>query len=110
MKALSKGIRPIWPDDVNPKLKELISKCWDSTDTARPNFGEIFNLLSNKNDQRDEEEDFMLDDVDVDEFNFYVEDITEVTDSTEKLLSKITKKDAEIKKLKEEIIPKLEFK
>lgn len=73
MKALSKGIRPIWPDDVNPKLKELISKCWDSTDTARPNFGEIFDLLKKP--------EYLIEGVDLDEYNKYINSLNDKSES-----------------------------
>ena len=53
--------------------------------------------LSNQND------DFILDDVDVDELNLYIEKITQITDSTEKLLSTISKLETENAQLKEEI-------
>lgn len=50
-------------------------------------------------DDEEDGEDFMLD-VDLDEFNLYVEDITEITDSTEKLVCKMNQIEAEIKKIK----------
>lgn len=76
----------------------MIERCWSKSPVERPTFGEIFTLLSNQNNQ--EEEDFMLNDVDADELNLYTEDMPEVTDGTEKLLSKISKIESENKQLK----------
>lgn len=71
----------MFPFFVNEKLQKLTEVCWSKNPDDRPSFGEISEKLRN--------EDFFLEGVDVDEISFYVDNITEITDSTEKLLDKI---------------------
>ena len=99
-KLINENYRPKFTVPVKKSFTNLIERCWSKNPEERPDFGEIFTMLSNKNNNH-EDEDLFLDDVDVNEFNLYVEDITKVTDSTEKLLSIISQKEEEIKKLKD---------
>ena len=62
-KVINENYRPEFTIPIKPSLKKLIEKCWSGDPNLRPNFGEIFDKLSN----RDEEEDCFIDDVDVDE-------------------------------------------
>ena len=39
------GKRPLMSDNVNAKMKSLISSCWKSFDEEQPSFDEIFNYL-----------------------------------------------------------------
>ena len=100
-KVVSENYRPKFNYPIKEPLKKLIEKCWSANPNERPNFGEIFNKLTNKNDD-DEDNCCILEDVDMDDFQIYVEDITEITDSTEKLLDKMSKIKKENMKLKKE--------
>ena len=65
--------RPKFTVPIKKSFKELIEKCWSKDPNERPTFEEIFNKLKyNKNDDQ-----YLLDDVDIDEFIMYVEDITD---------------------------------
>ena len=96
-KVIQQNYRPKFTVPIKKSIRNLIEKCWSKDPKERPSFGEIFTKLSNQND------DFILDDVDVDELNLYIEKITQITDSTEKLLSTISKLETENAQLKEEI-------
>jgi hypothetical protein len=39
------NIRPVMPSHVNPKLRELIRRCWDRNPDVRPTFDEIVELF-----------------------------------------------------------------
>ena len=82
-KVLKENYRPVFQFPVKDPLKKLIEKCWSKDPDERPTFTEIFHKLTNI------KENCLLDDVDMDEFTMYVEDITEITDTIEKLLNKI---------------------
>lgn len=62
-------------------------------------FTELFKQFSIKIDH---EEDFYLDDVNVNKINFYAEDTTEITDNIEILLKRIDDEEIENKQLKNE--------
>lgn len=68
-------------------MQNLIKKCSSDDPGERPTFKEIFNWLSNFDDKNSEVEnnEFFLDNVDIDVVKDYVEKITQITDNTEKL-------------------------
>ena len=66
------------------------------------NFYLQLNFSNLKKKSEDEDDDFLLEDVDVEELKFYVEDVTEVTDFTEKLLNHVNEQEREIEELKTE--------
>lgn len=65
-------IRPTFVTEVKESLKELIEKCWSENPNDRPTFDELFDKLSGNED----EGKYFLDNVDVDELNFYINKIT----------------------------------
>lgn len=98
-KIVKKNYRPTFKTFVKEPIKELIEKCWSSNPKERPNFGEIFDKLSMKND--DDAEKYLLDDVDIDEYSLYIDDISKISDNVDKLNDKIDKIEKENKKLRE---------
>lgn len=38
-------VRPVIPEDCNPRLRDLITRCWHPTPESRPGFGEILQCL-----------------------------------------------------------------
>lgn len=98
-KIINKSYRPQFLTPIKDSLRELIEQCWSENPDDRPTFDEIFRKLANKTGN-EEEKDFLLEDVDTTELNIYVEDVTKITDSTEKLLRKISELEEENKQLK----------
>ncbi|VAI42635.1 unnamed protein product [Triticum turgidum subsp. durum] len=43
--VVQKGIRPTIPKDTNPKLAELLQKCWHRDSAERPDFSQILEIL-----------------------------------------------------------------
>ncbi|GMJ06934.1 serine/threonine/tyrosine kinase 46 [Hibiscus trionum] len=43
--VVQKGLRPIIPKNTNPKLAELLERCWQLDPTLRPDFSEIIEIL-----------------------------------------------------------------
>ncbi|KAG7022742.1 Serine/threonine-protein kinase STY46 [Cucurbita argyrosperma subsp. argyrosperma] len=43
--VVQKGLRPIIPKHTNPKLAELLEKCWQQDPSCRPDFSEIIDIL-----------------------------------------------------------------
>ncbi|KAE8654350.1 ACT-like protein tyrosine kinase family protein isoform 2 [Hibiscus syriacus] len=43
--VVQKGLRPIIPKNTNPKLAELLERCWQQDPTLRPDFSEIIETL-----------------------------------------------------------------
>lgn len=43
--VVQKGLRPTIPKHTNPKLAELLEKCWQQDPTCRPDFCEIIDIL-----------------------------------------------------------------
>ncbi|KAK8887205.1 hypothetical protein M9Y10_038243 [Tritrichomonas musculus] len=72
-KQIVEGKRPEFPPGVNPLLQELVCKCWDKCDMERPTFSEIFECLSKP--------EFLISDVDLDEYNAYLNSLQEDKDS-----------------------------
>lgn len=97
-KVVNENYRPKFTIPIKPSLQKLIERCWSNNPEQRPNFGEIFDMLTN----RDQSEYYFIDDVDVDEIQGYVEDITEIFDPFEKVLSEKVKLEEEVMKLKKE--------
>lgn len=97
-KVINQNYRPKFEYPIKETLKELIEKCWDNDPKKRPTFGDIFDKLSATNDT----EYFISDDIDFEEFKYYVDEITELTDLSEKLFQ-------ENEKLKQELMRFREF-
>ncbi|XP_017971694.1 PREDICTED: serine/threonine-protein kinase STY46 isoform X1 [Theobroma cacao] len=43
--VVQKGLRPTIPKNINPKLTELLERCWQQDPTLRPDFSEILEIL-----------------------------------------------------------------
>lgn len=43
--VVQKGLRPTIPKNTNPKLAELLERCWQQDPTLRPDFSEIIEIL-----------------------------------------------------------------
>ncbi|XP_022725447.1 serine/threonine-protein kinase STY46-like isoform X2 [Durio zibethinus] len=43
--VVQKGLRPTIPKNTNPKLAELLDRCWQQDPTLRPDFSEIIEIL-----------------------------------------------------------------
>ncbi|GLT86041.1 hypothetical protein SLE2022_042040 [Rubroshorea leprosula] len=43
--VVQKGLRPTIPKNINPKLAELLERCWQQDPTPRPDFSEIIEIL-----------------------------------------------------------------
>ncbi|KAE8702243.1 ACT-like protein tyrosine kinase family protein isoform 2 [Hibiscus syriacus] len=43
--VVQKGLRPTIPKNNNPKLAELLDRCWQQDPTSRPDFSEIIEIL-----------------------------------------------------------------
>ncbi|PKI74441.1 hypothetical protein CRG98_005205 [Punica granatum] len=43
--VVQKGLRPTIPKHTNPKLAELLQRCWQRDTKLRPDFGEILEIL-----------------------------------------------------------------
>ncbi|TYI88242.1 hypothetical protein E1A91_D04G194400v1 [Gossypium mustelinum] len=43
--VVQKGLRPTIPKNTNPKLAELLERCWQLDPTLRPDFSEIIDIL-----------------------------------------------------------------
>ncbi|KAI5020502.1 hypothetical protein ZWY2020_045390 [Hordeum vulgare] len=43
--VVQKGIWPTIPKDTNPKLAELLQKCWHKDSAERPDFSQILDIL-----------------------------------------------------------------
>lgn len=43
--VVQQGLRPTIPKNTNPKLVELLQKCWQQNPTLRPDFSEIIEML-----------------------------------------------------------------
>lgn len=97
-KVVNDNYRPKFNVPIKKSLKKLIEKCWSDDPKERPTFDEIFTKLSDTNN-----ENYLLDDVDIDELNLYLDDITEVTDNTEKFVHKISDIEKENQQLKKEM-------
>ncbi|KAG0588603.1 hypothetical protein KC19_2G255600 [Ceratodon purpureus] len=43
--VVQKGLRPTIPENINPRLSELLHRCWKTNSKERPDFSEITGLL-----------------------------------------------------------------
>jgi serine/threonine protein kinase len=43
--VVQKGLRPTIPKNINPKLAELLQKCWKNDPSERPEFSETTTML-----------------------------------------------------------------
>lgn len=77
-KVVNDNYRPEFLVPVKDSLKELIQKCWSACPKERPSFTNIFKKLSTFDS--DDKNEYLLDDVDTDEFKFYLEEINVVND------------------------------
>lgn len=95
MKILNDNYRPKFNGiSINDSLQKLIEKCWSENPNDRPSFDEIFDNLTTKSD-------FLLDDVDENEFKFYIE---EINDSNDEEIEKLKKIIEDLKSQNEKIL------
>ena len=92
--VINNNYRPKFTFPIKKTLQELIIQCWSHNPEDRPSFDEIFEKLCN--------DDYLLDDVDIDELRSYITDINDPTDTMEELLGKIKKIENDMKKLKKQ--------
>lgn len=43
--GVMQGLRPTIPENINPRLTELLHRCWETNSIERPEFSEITGLL-----------------------------------------------------------------
>lgn len=80
-KVIYENYRPNLDNIKNDGLRKLVNQCLSNDPKERPTFNEIARILSNTNSN-----DYLLDDVDMDEFNLYVEDVINFVEPQEGLL------------------------
>lgn len=100
-KVINESYRPKFDFPVNPSLQQLIEQCWQDDPNKRPTFDEIYQKLSSFNIEDSNE--YLLDDVDIEELKLYIEDISMITDFTEQLIHKISIFENENQQLKNDI-------
>lgn len=96
VKVVNDEYRPQFREPINESLRVMIERCWSKDPSERPSFRELFDSLS---------KDCFLDEVDIDELNLYIDDITRINDPTEELIRKVEdleRENEQIKKLKAE--------
>ncbi|KAK8838662.1 hypothetical protein M9Y10_032699 [Tritrichomonas musculus] len=98
--VLKKSYRPEFTFSVKPPIRNLIEQCWSRDPSDRPSFKEILVKLSNFS--LDDDDDCILDDVEVDEINQYIESIDEVSDPLEEALKRNEMLEIENQELKDE--------
>ena len=64
--VITKDVRPLLPNDINPAWKDLITQCWDTDPDNRPSFDEIVRKF--------EEEKIRIDGTDEEIFQKYMKD------------------------------------
>ena len=98
-KIVEQNYRPPFNVPIKKSIKELIEKCWSSDEDKRPTFNEIFEKLT---DLSRNEESCILEDVDIDEVESYIETITGQKDPIEHLIEQVeaTRKENEMLKRK----------
>lgn len=72
IEKVQNGLRPEFENTVKDGLKSVILQCLSIDPNERPTFSEIFQKLSPK----EEENEFLLDDVNIDEVTAFVESLT----------------------------------
>lgn len=83
-KVTEENYRPTFNTSIKKPLQNLIEQCWSRDPKDRPTFKEIFQKLAN-----DENNDYCIDDVNIDELKSYIDSITQVNDRIEELLKTI---------------------
>lgn len=78
IKVANENYRPVFKYPIKENLRKLIEDCWSHDPDMRPTFAEIFSKLSS--------EEYFIDDVDSNDINLYIQDITEICDPLEKLI------------------------
>ncbi|KAK8898081.1 hypothetical protein M9Y10_000345 [Tritrichomonas musculus] len=98
-KIVEQNYRPPFNVPIKKSIKELIERCWSSDEDKRPTFNEIFEKLT---DLSRNEESCILEDVDIDEVESYIETITGQKDPIEHLIEQVeaTRKENEMLKRK----------
>ena len=91
-KVVDENYRPKILFPIKKSHQTLTEQCISSDPDERPTFTEILNKLRNK--------DYFLDDVDDDEIDLYIDDITQVNDPIEELNIKFEEIKMQNKKLK----------
>lgn len=97
-KIINEDYRPAFKSHVKEDLKILIQNCWAKSPEDRPSFNEIFEKLSNMNGDNK----YLLDDVDLDKFNSYIEYVSKVDERLDIQLDRIIEIKSENQQLKEE--------
>lgn len=77
-KVVNENYRPKFDVPIKKSFRELIERCWSNNPSERPSFDEIFDKLSNNHE-------YILDYVDMNEFNLYVKEITDEINCNKKL-------------------------
>lgn len=99
-KVANENYRPNFQFQVNESLQELVEQCLLPDPKERPSFEVLFKKLAGLDESNPK--DYFLDDVDRDEFDVYIGDITEVSDKTDQLLQNISVIEDANKQLKKE--------
>lgn len=82
-KIVNEKYRPEFTCPVKNSLKQLADKSWSDNPDERPSFGEIFEMLSNSEKTNENGENYILEDVDNAELQYYFDDIAEIVDPVE---------------------------
>ena len=102
---LEKKLRPKFNESmkIKPSIQELIEKCWSDEPSERPTFAQIFNKLTAINNDDD---NYLLDNVDIEKFQKYIEKITYINgpiDILHNTIDKIQKEKLILKEQKYEL-------
>ena len=91
-KVANENLRPEFKFPIKKSIKNLIEQCWSNDPNVRPTFDEIYYKLSNcknsDNDERISEENYLLDNINMDQFNDYIEKIANEPNPFENILVK----------------------
>lgn len=87
-KVATANYRPTFRFPIKKSLQTLIEQCWSSDPEERPTFNEIYSKLSRYPNEGIDDENFHLDDVDLDEFASYLELTSKETTQFEEILIK----------------------
>lgn len=100
-KVINECYHPKFNVPIKKSLRQLIEKCWSNDPVNRPSFREI--LANIKKEEDTDADDYMIEDVDHDEFDLYVENITDESDLIEQLLDQVETIEKDKKQLKMKI-------
>ena len=91
-KVANENLRPKFKTPIKRSIQNLIEQCWSNNPDERPTFNEIYKKLSNNNqnsnDEKVSEDNYLLDDIDIDQFNDYIEEIAKESSPFEEILIK----------------------